>query len=47
VQVYPPALPLDLVDLAFAVVLTASLEREHLGVAGERLEANAPGRGGW
>jgi hypothetical protein len=47
VQVHPPALPLDLVDPALAVVLTASLEREHFGVEGERLEANAPGRGGW
>jgi hypothetical protein len=47
VQIHPAALKLKLVDLALAVVLTASLEREHLGVAGERLEANAPGRGGW
>src|SRR5688500_9310507 len=32
VQVHPAALPLDLVDLAFAVVLASGLEREQLGV---------------
>jgi hypothetical protein len=34
VQVHPAALPLDLIDLAFAVVLAAGLEGEQLGVPG-------------
>jgi hypothetical protein len=38
VQVHPAALPLDLIDLALAVVLTTSLEGEQLGVPRERLE---------
>jgi hypothetical protein len=38
VQVHPAALPLNLVDLAFAVVLAASLEREQLRVTRERLD---------
>jgi hypothetical protein len=40
VQVDPAALPLDLIDLAFAVVLTAGLEGQQLGVARERLEGS-------
>ena len=31
-QVHPAALPLDLIDLALAVVLTPGLERKELGV---------------
>jgi hypothetical protein len=38
VQVDPAALPLDLIDLALAVVLAAGLEGEQLGVPRERLE---------
>jgi hypothetical protein len=38
VQVHPAALPLDLVDLAFAVVLAAGLEGQQLGVPRECLE---------
>jgi hypothetical protein len=38
VQVDPAALELELVDLAFAVVLAAGLEGEDLEVAGEVLE---------
>jgi hypothetical protein len=38
VQVHPAALPLDLVDLAFAVVLAAGLECEQLCIPRERLE---------
>jgi hypothetical protein len=38
VQVHPAALPLDLVDLALAVVLTTGLERQQLSVPRERLE---------
>jgi hypothetical protein len=38
VQVDPAALPLELVDLALAVVLAARLEGEDLQVAGEVLE---------
>ena len=38
VQVHPAALPLDLIDLALAVVLAAGLEGEQLGVPRERLE---------
>jgi hypothetical protein len=34
VEVDPAALPLDLVDLAFAVLLAASLEHEQLRVLG-------------
>jgi hypothetical protein len=37
-QVYPVALPLDLIDVAFAVVLATGLEGEQLGVPRERLE---------
>ena len=37
-QVYPVALPLDLIDFALAVVLAAGLEGEQLGVPRERLE---------
>ena len=33
VQVHPAALPLDFIKLAFAVVLTAGLEREQLHVS--------------
>jgi hypothetical protein len=32
VQVYPAALPLDLIHLALAVVLAAGLEGEQLGI---------------
>jgi hypothetical protein len=38
VQVDVAALPLDLVDLALAVVLTASLERQHLRVPRKLLQ---------
>jgi len=38
VQVHAAALPLDLIDLAFAVVLTAGLEGEQLGVPRKHLE---------
>jgi hypothetical protein len=38
VQVHPAALPLDLVDLAFAVVLAGGLEGEHFDVLGEPLQ---------
>ena len=38
VQVHPVALPLDLIDLALAVILAVGLEGEQLGVSGERLE---------
>jgi hypothetical protein len=38
VQVHPAALPLDLIDLALAVVLTTGLERQQLSVPRERLE---------
>jgi hypothetical protein len=38
VHVDPAALPLDLVDLAFAVVLAAGLEGQQLRVARKRLE---------
>jgi hypothetical protein len=38
VQVYAAALPLDLVDLAFAVILAAGLEGEHFQVLGEPLQ---------
>jgi hypothetical protein len=34
VQVHPTALPLDVIDLALAVVLAARLEREQLRVLG-------------
>jgi hypothetical protein len=37
-QVHPAALPLNLVDLALAVLLTASLEGQQLGVSRESLE---------
>ena len=37
-QVDPAALPLNLVDVALAVVLAAGLEGEQLGVPRERLE---------
>jgi hypothetical protein len=33
-QVHPAALPLDLIDLALAVVLTTGLERQQLSVRG-------------
>jgi hypothetical protein len=38
VQVHPAALPLDLIDLALAVVLATRLERQQLGVPRKRLE---------
>jgi hypothetical protein len=38
VQIHPAALPLDLVDLAFAVVLAGGLEGEHVQVARQVLE---------
>jgi hypothetical protein len=38
VQVDPAALDLELVDLALAVILTASLERQDLQVARQALE---------
>jgi hypothetical protein len=38
VQVDPAALPLDLIDLALAVVLAPGLEGQQLGVAGKHLE---------
>jgi hypothetical protein len=37
-QVHPATLPLDLIHLALAVILTASLEGQQLGVPRERLE---------
>jgi hypothetical protein len=37
-QVYPAALPLDLVDLVFAVILTASLEGEQVRILWEPLQ---------
>jgi len=37
-QVHPAALPLDLIDLALAVLLAASLERQHLDVPWDVLE---------
>jgi hypothetical protein len=37
-QVHPAALPLDFVDLAFAVLLAASLERQQLRVPGQLLQ---------
>jgi len=36
-QVYPVALPLDLIDFALAVVLAAGLEDEQLGVPREHV----------
>jgi hypothetical protein len=41
-QVHPAALPLDLIDLALAVVLTTGLERQQLSVPRERLERGQP-----
>jgi hypothetical protein len=38
VQIHPAALPLHLIHLALALVLTTGLEREQLGVARKRLE---------
>jgi hypothetical protein len=38
VQVHPAALALDLIDLAFAVVLASGLEGEQFGFPRERLE---------
>jgi hypothetical protein len=38
VQVHPAALPLDLIDLALAVVLAAGLKGQQFGVPRERLE---------
>jgi hypothetical protein len=38
VQIHPAALPLDLINLALAVVLATSLEGEQLGVPRKRLE---------
>ena len=38
VQVHPPALPLDLIDLALAAVLAAGLEGEQLRIPRECLE---------
>jgi hypothetical protein len=38
VQVHPAALPLDFIKLAFAVVLTAGLEREQLRVSQKALQ---------
>ena len=40
VQVDPAASPLDLIDLTIAVVLTAGVEGEQLGVPRERLEGD-------
>jgi hypothetical protein len=40
VQVDSAALPLDLVDLALAVVLAAGLEGEHFHVLGEPLQSD-------
>ena len=40
VQIDPTALPLDLIYLALAVVFTASLEGEQLGVPRERLKGS-------
>ena len=37
-QVHPAALPLDLVDLALAVVLASSLEGQQLGITREHLK---------
>jgi hypothetical protein len=37
-QVDPAAVPLDLVDLTLAVLLTTSLERQHLRILRELLE---------
>jgi hypothetical protein len=39
VEVHPAALPLDLVDLALAVILATGLEGQQLGVPREGLEA--------
>jgi hypothetical protein len=44
VQVYAAALPLDLVDLAFAVILAAGLEGEHFQVLGEPLQGGQQAR---
>jgi hypothetical protein len=44
VQVYAAALPLDLVDLAFAVFLAAGLEGEHFQVLGEPLQGGQQAR---
>jgi hypothetical protein len=41
-QVHPTALPLDLIDLAFAVVLAAGLERKQLRIPREPLEGCQP-----
>jgi hypothetical protein len=38
VQISPAALELDLVDLALAVLLTGSRERQHLSVPREPLQ---------
>jgi hypothetical protein len=43
VQIDAVALPLDLVDLALAELLTASLERQHLRVLREMVERTANG----
>jgi hypothetical protein len=40
VQVHPAALPLDLIDLALAVVLAAGLEGKQLRVARKYLEGS-------
>jgi hypothetical protein len=37
-QVHPAALPVDLVDLTFAVILAAGLERQQLRVPREPLQ---------
>jgi hypothetical protein len=41
VQIDALALPLDLVDLALAELLTASLERQHLRILREMVERTA------
>jgi len=37
-EIHPAALPLHLVDLAFAVVLATSLKGEHFRILGESLQ---------
>jgi hypothetical protein len=37
-QIHPAALPLHLIDLALAEILTARLDGQQLGVSGEHLE---------